>query len=487
MTAQQRKRKTYQSFPDQAGGSQSLNKLVQLRLPALAGKSFLDVGCNEGFFCGFAKHQGAARVVGIDMSAPFIEAARARFPDCEFLQQSWDRLPDESFDVILLASAIHYADDQPALIARLMEHLNPEGTLVLEIGVVGKSSANEWVAVKRSIDTRLFPTMTKLQEVLQPYAWKHVGKSVDQTGDPIPRTVVHIRKRRPVAYLLMMPPTSGKTNVANGLFPKAGVRKIMGDQLLRRIVSGDVAASEPLKLAIEAAYDASSVNWARVVETIFMSGVGNDYIALWAGKAASQDIAFDGYIPARYHEEVVSRLKELGYFPIRLEWERMGDPLISPDTARKHAEAYFAHLAAQPRPAEPPAAPKPATAAAANPAAAPGTVRARGFVDRINVSQHAVTVWGWCVTETGAPPESFAVHMGGRDYICAPAACTARPDVQTKLGLASPDVGYMLKIPLDQAPGEDQLAGFAVHAAAGGVPAGAAFTLGAKVRAVLAA
>lgn len=51
-----KKKKSYQSFPDQAGGSHSFDKLTQLRLPPLAGRSFLDVGCNEGFFCGFA-HQ----------------------------------------------------------------------------------------------------------------------------------------------------------------------------------------------------------------------------------------------------------------------------------------------------------------------------------------------------------------------------------------------------------------------------------------------
>lgn len=75
----------YQSFPDQDGGSLSFEKLKKLRLPSLAGKTFMDVGCNEGFFCGYAKFDGASRVVGIDMNADFLERARHRFPDCEFL------------------------------------------------------------------------------------------------------------------------------------------------------------------------------------------------------------------------------------------------------------------------------------------------------------------------------------------------------------------------------------------------------------------
>src|SRR3546814_2465756 len=73
----------YQSFPDASGDSRTLEKLKALKLPELGGLGFLDVGCNEGFFCGFAKFQGASRAVGIDQSRPFIERARARFPACE--------------------------------------------------------------------------------------------------------------------------------------------------------------------------------------------------------------------------------------------------------------------------------------------------------------------------------------------------------------------------------------------------------------------
>jgi hypothetical protein len=51
----------YQSFPGVKGASESLAKLRALRLPSLQGKRFLDVGCNEGFFCGYARFDGAVR------------------------------------------------------------------------------------------------------------------------------------------------------------------------------------------------------------------------------------------------------------------------------------------------------------------------------------------------------------------------------------------------------------------------------------------
>ena len=85
----------YQSFDDAKGGSKSGEKLKALRLPQLRrtghseatplrGLSVLDIGCNEGFFCGDALQQGARRVVGIDMNKGFLERARKRFPDGEF-------------------------------------------------------------------------------------------------------------------------------------------------------------------------------------------------------------------------------------------------------------------------------------------------------------------------------------------------------------------------------------------------------------------
>src|SRR3546814_19655418 len=101
--------------------------------------SDLEVGCNEGFFCGFAKFQGASRAVGIDQSRAFLERARARFPACEFHQQGWEQLPEGFFDVIQLASALHYADDQAAPMHRLLVRLNPNGVLSLDKGIATSS------------------------------------------------------------------------------------------------------------------------------------------------------------------------------------------------------------------------------------------------------------------------------------------------------------------------------------------------------------
>ncbi len=228
----------YQSFPGAVGDSRSLDKLKALRLPVLAGKSFLDVGCNEGFFCGFADFQGASRIVGIDRSRLFIERAAARFPRAEFFARGWDNLPEGQFDVILLASALHYADDQAALISTLVEKLTIDGILVLELGVT-HNALPVWETVTRGIDRRLFPSMPMLREVLGDYAWKWMGPSIRQDGDPVTRQVIHISRRRPLAYLLMQPPGYGKSSIAGCLFPKAGVSLVSGDSEVSAIARGE--------------------------------------------------------------------------------------------------------------------------------------------------------------------------------------------------------------------------------------------------------
>src|SRR5471030_2176904 len=107
---------SYQSFSEGTGDSPSHEKLKMLQMPEdFAGRSFLDVGCNEGFFCGEALKRGASRAVGIDANASLLIRARERFPEADFVHSSWEKFPDEKFDVVLFASAIHYEPDPQRL------------------------------------------------------------------------------------------------------------------------------------------------------------------------------------------------------------------------------------------------------------------------------------------------------------------------------------------------------------------------------------
>ena len=206
------KRGQYQSFDDARGGSKSAEKLAALRLKLLPnahsaatplrGLKVLDIGCNEGFFCGEALRQGASRVVGVDQSKNFLDRAKLRFPEARFMRTSWWALPDEKFDVILFLSAIHYEPNQRALLEKLAQHLTPTGVLVLECGVV-QGQSKTWHAVKRADDIRRYPTFPMLlRELLRPYAGRLMGSSVLQGGDPVPRYVLHCPLRKSMALIV---------------------------------------------------------------------------------------------------------------------------------------------------------------------------------------------------------------------------------------------------------------------------------------------
>lgn len=445
----------YQSFPDAAGDSRTLEKLQALLLPDLAGRSFLDVGCNEGFFCGFARFAGASRSVGLDHSALFIERARRRFPDCEFFQQGWESLPEGQFDVILLASALHYAEDQAALVHRLVERLSPDGVLVLELGVVS-SSTSEWVRVQRGIDEREFPTMAKLREVLQDFAWKWMGRSVSQEGDPVARHVVHVSRRRPVAYLLLQPPGFGKTSIATRLFTPAGVPVVSGDQQLALVARGHRQAGKRLSDIVKATYSPFQID--QVVQQVFAAGLGDELVELWIAAGGEGDFAIDAYVPTEHQEMVRAHLAQAGFLPILLEWERVGPRLLPAETMGQQAEAFFLSMAA-------PGSPRPARMRTEPPG------HTIGFVDQVSLVEGRLRVRGWAVDRDGGLPSTIGVRHNGRIVYTDAFNKQSRPDVQRHLQLSHALLGYRAELELPGLDVVDDLAGsdFAVLAADGSV------------------
>ncbi len=231
-------RRSYQTFPGEAGDSSSEKKFKSLQCPDFTGKSVLDVGCNEGYFCFKAAEQGAVRVLGLDQNSGFIEAARTRLQQSryseglvEFLHQSWNHLPDEKFDMIFLLSALHYASDQAALIQSLTDHLTPTGVLILECGIIHEEHS-DFVETTRAIDKVYFPTFGKIKEMFDGYAWKRIGPSISQAGDPVPREVFHIRLMKPTVILLTGKSYTGKTTLVR-MLRKSGLPCIMVDDHVR--------------------------------------------------------------------------------------------------------------------------------------------------------------------------------------------------------------------------------------------------------------
>lgn len=453
----------YQSFPGAAGDSRTLDKLKALRMPELGGKAFLDVGCNEGFFCGFAHAQGAIRVVGIDHSLSFIQRARARFPGCEFLHQGWERLPDGMFDVILLASALHYAEDQEALIHRLVERLSPDGTLVLELGIVS-SARPEWTQVRRGDDERLFPSMPMLRRVLEGYAWKWMGPSISQDGDPVSRHVIHISRRRPMAYLLMQPPGYGKSSIAKSLFVPAGVPVISGDQKISRIGRGIEDAPEAMRALVTTDWSPFQID--RITRDIFDNGLGPQLVGRWLDGVDGGDVALDVYVPAEHGETVERILVEHGYMPVRLTWERAVDPPLPDDVLAQRAEQFYLSLLG---------------GESSDGDGAPRRVfDPLGFVDEITIEDDRLLVRGWAIDTEGFLPSEISVKLGRRNLRVDSVEKQLRPDAQRHLGLPHALVGYQLVLPATDIRSVADLKNFSVQG-----PDGTNFNLSGQIEAIV--
>lgn len=210
----------YQTFDDAKGHSDSAAKLAGLRLPEnFRGKSLLDIACNEGFFCQEAWRRGAGRVVGIDKHGGFVERARRRDPRTEYHVMDWTRLPelDETFDIVLLLSALHYAEDPSAVLQLALDRVQPEGMLVLECGVA-PGSKPEWVTVTRPRgDVVRHGTRSMMLSAVPGAVVRMLGGSVEQPGDPIPRGVFRFTRRKPTIMLIEGRPGSGKSTLTRTL------------------------------------------------------------------------------------------------------------------------------------------------------------------------------------------------------------------------------------------------------------------------------
>jgi ubiquinone/menaquinone biosynthesis C-methylase UbiE len=102
------------------------------------GKAVLDVACGEGFYTRMLRQQGAARAVGIDLSAGMIELARKQeaqhalgieylVGDARALQQTGQ------FDLAVAAYLLNYARDRnelSAMCAGIADCLRPGGRFV---------------------------------------------------------------------------------------------------------------------------------------------------------------------------------------------------------------------------------------------------------------------------------------------------------------------------------------------------------------------
>ncbi|CAI0844541.1 class I SAM-dependent methyltransferase [Serratia quinivorans] len=103
-------------------------------LPDLQGKKVVDLGCGYGWFCRSAREQGAASVLGLDLSEKMLDKARAMTQDAgiEYRQQDLEQLqlPTASFDLAYSSLTLHYIEDLAQLFATVYQALGPGGQFI---------------------------------------------------------------------------------------------------------------------------------------------------------------------------------------------------------------------------------------------------------------------------------------------------------------------------------------------------------------------
>lgn len=294
------------------GQTDSSYKLSRLKMPVdLTGKSVLDIGCNEGFFCNQALKRDADQVVGIDMDERFLSRAREFYvdPRLTYIHQGWNTLPEGPFDLILWTSAMHYELDPQKILANIASKLTPGGTFILECGVQ-IAPRKEMLYSLRHDGGLWYPTLPLIEDMLAEagFSYRMVSQAELVGTDPIPRVVFHCKRTRPTVMVVTGATGSGKTGLASLLYPAA--KKVISlDHFVARIWNSEWVHT-PLEKFIKEATDPASLG--RTYEGIDANGLTDAYVSLLCKGVAETDelVVIEGYMTDSQRQLLTAKLSE---------------------------------------------------------------------------------------------------------------------------------------------------------------------------------
>jgi SAM-dependent methyltransferase len=116
----------------------------------------LELGCSSGYLTRFFSGR-AGRIVGVDLNARALGAARRRHPDVPVVCGDAERLPfaDCSFDAVVGLEVIEHTASDTAAIAELHRVLRVGGTLILSTPHVGTFAFLDPHNLRRAVARRL--------------------------------------------------------------------------------------------------------------------------------------------------------------------------------------------------------------------------------------------------------------------------------------------------------------------------------------------
>ena len=111
--------------------------MLQPLVPDMQGKRVLDLGCGYGWHCKYAVEQGAAQVLGIDISHKMLDEAQKRNTDSKIEYRLCGiedyEYPAAAWDCVVSNLALHYIADLDRVFANVHWTLKPGGTFLFNI------------------------------------------------------------------------------------------------------------------------------------------------------------------------------------------------------------------------------------------------------------------------------------------------------------------------------------------------------------------
>jgi len=143
----------YQAFPRSRDGLAATSEWPAFRalLPPVAGRRVVDLGCGFGQLSRWLAEQGAASVLGIDLSEKMLARATAetRSPVVTYRRADLDHvtLDRDAADLIVSSMALHYVEDFGRIAAMMFDALAPGGHLVFSVEhpIYAARAEPEWV------------------------------------------------------------------------------------------------------------------------------------------------------------------------------------------------------------------------------------------------------------------------------------------------------------------------------------------------------
>lgn len=106
-------------------------------LPDMRARRVVDLGCGYGWFCRWALAQGAAEILGIDVSEKMLARARGETEPTGIAYRRDDLetliLPEAAFDLAYSSLALHYVENLERIFATVHRALAAQGRFVFSI------------------------------------------------------------------------------------------------------------------------------------------------------------------------------------------------------------------------------------------------------------------------------------------------------------------------------------------------------------------